>query len=201
MYKYDSGLLCGRFQTFHIGHESLIETGLRLCDRLVILVGSAQESNTERNPYNVSTRIEMLKTVYGSSNKKIIIEPLVDLTNENDITPQWGKYVLNAVDNILYKVPELMIYGNDESRSRWFDLNDIKDCTEIIVPRTRLPITATNLRELMMMDRRKEWMKYVNPKLHKLYPLLREKLMNIKWYQNKQKELLMKHYKEINENN
>lgn len=62
---YDCGLICGRFQTFHIGHESLVETGLKLCDRVLILVGSAQESGTERNPYDVATRMDMLKAIYG----------------------------------------------------------------------------------------------------------------------------------------
>lgn len=33
---YDVGFICGRFQTFHKGHEKLVETGLMLCDRLLI---------------------------------------------------------------------------------------------------------------------------------------------------------------------
>ena len=66
MYKpYDTGLLVGRFQTFHIGHQSLVEAGKKLCDRMIILVGSAQESGTERNPFNISTRIDCIKEVYG----------------------------------------------------------------------------------------------------------------------------------------
>ena len=44
MKPYDVGLVCGRFQTFHKGHEKLVDTGLLLCDRLLILIGSAQES-------------------------------------------------------------------------------------------------------------------------------------------------------------
>ena len=51
MKPYDVGLVCGRFQTFHKGHEKLVDTGLLLCDRLLILIGSAQESGTERNQY------------------------------------------------------------------------------------------------------------------------------------------------------
>ena len=31
---YDTGLLVGRFQTFHKGHQCLVETGLTLCDRM-----------------------------------------------------------------------------------------------------------------------------------------------------------------------
>ena len=49
MKPYDVGVICGRFQTFHIGHESLVNTALTLCDRVLILVGSSQECGTERN--------------------------------------------------------------------------------------------------------------------------------------------------------
>ena len=81
MKPYDTCLICGRFQTFHIGHESLIETGLKLCDRVLILIGSAQECGTERNPFNINTRTKMLKEIYGDS-PNIMIYGLSDMTNE-----------------------------------------------------------------------------------------------------------------------
>ena len=65
MKVYDTGLICGRFQTFHKGHERLVDTGLLLCDRLLILIGSAQECGTERNPFNINTRTKILKEIYG----------------------------------------------------------------------------------------------------------------------------------------
>lgn len=182
MKPYDCGLICGRFQTFHKGHESLVETGLKLCDRLLILVGSAQECGTERNPFNINTRTKMLKTIYGD-NQNIMIYGLADLTNENDITPDWGRYLLKNVDRCIYKAPELMIYGNDEARSRWFDPEDIKDTSEFIVNRGRIPISATMVREAMVFDRRKEWMSMVNPRLHKIYDELRRELMSVEFYQ------------------
>lgn len=182
MKPYDCGLICGRFQTFHKGHESLVETGLKLCDRLLILVGSAQECGTERNPFNINTRTKMLKTIYGD-NQNVMIYGLADLTNENDITPDWGRYLLKNVDRYIYKAPELMIYGNDEARSRWFDPEDIKDTSEFIVNRGRIPISATMVRESMVFDRRKEWMSMVNPRLHKMYDELRRELMSVEFYQ------------------
>lgn len=181
---YDCGLICGRFQTFHIGHESLVETGLKLCDRVLILVGSSQESGTERNPYDVATRMDMLRAIYGNDSDAIMMHSLADLTDENDIRPEWGRYLLDAVDRYLYKAPELMIYGNDESRSRWFDPEDIRDTSEFIVNRGRIPISATMVREAMVFDRRKEWMSMVNPKLHKMYNRLREELMSVPFYQD-----------------
>lgn len=42
MKPYDIGLVVGRFQHFHIGHRSLVENAYKLCDRVLILVGSAK---------------------------------------------------------------------------------------------------------------------------------------------------------------
>lgn len=35
------------FQTFQKGHEKLVDTGRMLCDRLLILIGSAQETTQD----------------------------------------------------------------------------------------------------------------------------------------------------------
>lgn len=189
---FDSGLLVGRFQTFHKGHESLVETGLSLCDRMIILVGSSQECGTERNPFNIATRMKVINEIYQHHNVKIYA--LADLTNEGDITTEWGRYVLDNVDRYLHKAPELMIYGNDESRSKWFNTDDIKNTSEFIVPRSRLPISATVLRQYMVDDNRKSWMQWVNPKMHKLYDELRAELMEVNFYKN------LKNLKDIKEN-
>lgn len=186
MKPYDVGVICGRFQTFHIGHESLVNTALKLCDRVLILVGSSQECGTERNPLNIDTRIRMLRAIYGDDGS-IIIKGISDLTNENDIRPEWGRYLLDNIDRYIYKTPELMIYGNDESRSRWFDPEDIKDVTEIIVSRGKIPISATQVRKLMVFDNRREWQKWVNPKLHKMYDEIRRELMNVPFYEEMRK--------------
>ncbi len=181
MKPYDTGLLVGRFQTFHVGHQSLVDAAMNLCDRLLILIGSAQECGTERNPLNINTRTKMLRTIYGDD-KSIMIYALADLTNENDIKPEWGRYVLDNVDRYIYKAPEIMIYGNDEARSRWFDPGDIRDTSEFIVNRGKVPISATMLREMMVKNDRKAWMKWVDPKLHKMYDELRNELMTVHYY-------------------
>ena len=176
MKPYDVGLVCGRFQTFHLGHEKLIETGLKLCDRLLIFIGSSQECGTERNPLNINTRTKMIKAIYGDCSN-IMTHGLADLTNENDIRPEWGRYLLDNADRYIYKNPEVMIYANDESRSAWFDKADLKNTTELIINRAELPISGTMLRELMLADNRREWMKWVNPKLHKMYDEIRNELL------------------------
>lgn len=189
MKPYDVGLVCGRFQTFHKGHEKLVETGLMLCDRLIILIGSAQECGTERNPLNINTRTKIIKEIYGDS-PNIMVYGLADLTNENDIRPEWGKYLLDNTHRYIHKNPELMIYGNDESRSNWFSKKDLKNTTELIINREAFPICATKLRELMVEDKREEWMELVNPRLHKMYDEIRSELMSVPFYKNMAAELL-----------
>ena len=106
MKPYDVGLICGRFQTFHIGHEKLVNTGLLLCDRVLILVGSSQESGTERNPLNIATRLDMIREIYGDS-PNIKVYGLADMTNKNDVRPEWGRYLLDNVHRYIYKNPEI----------------------------------------------------------------------------------------------
>ena len=180
MNKYDIGLLVGRFNVFHIGHKSLSDLALTMCDRLLILVGSAQESGTLRNPFSVETRIKMIKEIYPDNN--VIVRGLPDLTNENDISAEWGKYLLDKVHDIIGKNPDIMIYGNDESRSGWFAPEDIKDIMEIVVPRSGIPISATELRQLMVDNNWLKWYEYHSPELYEHYYDLRLELMNCTYY-------------------
>lgn len=191
--EHDVGLICGRFQTFHLGHERLVNVGLKLCDRVVIMIGSSQESGTERNPFNVTTREKMIRTVCGND-ERLLIYGIPDLTNENDIRPEWGRYLLDHVDQHVFKAPELMIYGNDEARSKWFDPKDIINTSEYIINRGKLNISATMVREAMMLDDRRKWMEMVNPRLHKMYDELRRELMNIPFYKDQLQNLLSKKY-------
>ena len=43
MKKYKLGMILGRFQIFHKGHESIINKALELCDEVIILIGSADK--------------------------------------------------------------------------------------------------------------------------------------------------------------
>jgi len=40
---FNYGLIVGRFQHIHIGHEKLINIGLKLCDKLLVFIGSANQ--------------------------------------------------------------------------------------------------------------------------------------------------------------
>jgi len=55
------GLLVGRFQPFHKGHEYVIKQILEENDEVVIAIGSAQASYTFENPLTAGERVYMIR--------------------------------------------------------------------------------------------------------------------------------------------
>lgn len=179
IYKpYDVSLYVGRFQHIHKGHEQTIEQARMVSDRILILVGSAQEKGTMRNPYDVLLRMEMIKEIYPGDD--VIVGALNDYSNHADISAGWGRHVLDTVKQYIRKTPDIMIYGKEDANLNWFmhQPEEVKHITEMVVARNRYPISATMMREYLFMDEFEKWKEHANPKLHKHYDRLRQQLLS-----------------------
>lgn len=179
--EFELCLILGRYNHFHNGHKMLVDMAKKISKKVLILIGSSQEFGTIRNPYKVELRKELIENIY-EEDENIIIATLKDLTNENDISFEWGDYLLKEASKIAGMKPDLMIYGKDESRNGWFRKDAVKDITEIVVSREKIKISATRLRKLLVLDNFEEWSKYVPEELHKYYSRLRENLLEINAY-------------------
>jgi len=74
-------LFVGRFQPFHYGHLYAIETILKECDTLVLVVGSAQMSHQHDNPFTAGERIEMIRAALNAAKipcDRYLIIPIAD---------------------------------------------------------------------------------------------------------------------------
>lgn len=178
--NFEFGLVLGRFQHLHKGHVEIIEMARKVCQKTLILICSAQESGTLRNPFKIETRKEVIQKIYQAED--VIIGDLADMTNENDICFEWGKYILENVEKMYGKMPDLMVYGKDESRKGWFSEEDSKNFSEIIVARNKIEISATKLREYMAQNEKGKWKKYVPEQIWDMYDVLREELLQIGYY-------------------
>ena len=56
-----AGLFIGRFQPFHLGHLDTIVRIVTECGYVKIAVGSAQYSNTPKNPFTYKERERMIR--------------------------------------------------------------------------------------------------------------------------------------------
>ncbi len=182
---FDLAVVCGRFGHEHLGHKQLFDFALDMSKRLYIIVGSAQERDTLRNPYPVETRIDVIKETYpGVSSDRLIIGGINDMTNEYDVNTEWGKYLKKHIENKVGKFANLMVYGNDEFRSRWFSEEDMLHTSDFVLPRSRVPISGTQIRGMLLLDDRQKWQEWTPEMIHSMYPRLREELMSVPVYRD-----------------
>ena len=90
MKKYKTGLVLGRFQTFHKGHEYIINKALEISDKVLVFIGSSDKFGTIENPFSYELREKLIKKIYGNEivENKLIISPLADLGAGN--VTKWG---------------------------------------------------------------------------------------------------------------
>lgn len=86
-----TALFVGRFQPFHLGHLKVIKWILEKYDKIIIVIGSSQESNTEKNPFSVEERKEMINKTLKSEN--IENYKIIEIPDVND-DDTWVKTIL-----------------------------------------------------------------------------------------------------------
>ena len=165
---YKLGILVGRFQTIHAGHEKMVNTALHLCEQVGIFVGSSQESLTSKNPFSYEIREEMLRAVFGVDIRAF---PLPDIGVGNN--PRWGDYVLLYVEARFSCLPDLLVSGKEARRLDWFDSVAGLAISELYIPKS-IDISATEMRQFFLADDFESWKKHTNPRLWSKYPELRQ---------------------------
>ena len=72
--KYDTLVLIGRFQPFHNAHLEIIKRSTALCDKLIVITGSAAQPRTYKNPFTSQEREQMIKAATSGLALQIIVE-------------------------------------------------------------------------------------------------------------------------------
>ena len=172
MAGFENGLIVGRFQTFHTGHQEIIEKALAVCEKVLQFVGSSQESMTAKNPFSYELRETMLKSCFPEAvaEGRLIIAPLPDAGLGN--VPAWGRYVLDQAKERFDMVPELLVSGKEPRRVSWFD-NEGVVMHELYLDK-EIEISATMMREFFLSDDEENWRKYSPKALWPMYDRLRD---------------------------
>ena len=137
--------MVGRFQMLHKGNESLINEGLELCERFVLLIGNSEESRTKNNPFTFEERKEMIKTIFGN---KVEVYPIISIGI--GYIPAWGNYIMNTIKFYCGEYPDFVLRGSDDGRSEWLDKTKYNNITEYIISRNLIKVSATQVREKLL---------------------------------------------------
>ena len=164
---YALGILVGRFQTLHLGHEDMIGKALELCERVGLFVGSSQESGTWTNPFPYALRRDMLEEAFPG---RLTVAPLPDIGVGNN--GAWGDYVLDNVHRVFGAAPDLLISGKEERRKNWFDHVEGLSIAELYVPKI-IDISASQMREFFLTGNEEAWKRFCDPALWDEFETLR----------------------------
>jgi bifunctional NMN adenylyltransferase/nudix hydrolase len=141
--QYDTLVLIGRFQPFHTAHLEIIKRSTALCDKLIVITGSAAQPRTYKNPFTSQERERMIKAATAGLALQITVESNID-TMYND--QAWAVRVQAIVAKNTQPGERIAVIGHKKDESSFyldmFPQWGYENVDEIE------PLSAVNIRDL-----------------------------------------------------
>jgi len=96
--KYDYGIVIGRFQPFHLAHQSLIQYSLPLAEKVIVILGSARSAPDVKNPFTPARREEIIRACFPNEANRLIFRAVRDYPYNDHV---WTAEVQNIVGEIV----------------------------------------------------------------------------------------------------
>ncbi len=116
--KYDLAVFIGRFQPFHNGHKKVIEEALKQADRVLIVIGSALEPRSIRNPFTIYERQSMIYGAFADPERKRIMFEYVENKLYND--GAWLESIQFAVQWAAPEAKKIALIGHSRDQSSFY---------------------------------------------------------------------------------
>lgn len=157
---YDCAVFIGRFQPLHLGHEHIIREALKIAKRVLILVGSAYQPYSIKNPFSIKDRENMIKTVFPGANVHVLGVPDFPY---NDT--KWLNYIQNIARVYISSEEKATLIGHSKDKSSYY-LSLFPQWASTSVPNFN-NISATPIRE-MILNEQNGYKHLVSPAVYKI---------------------------------
>ena len=95
---FDYLVFIGRFQPFHIAHREVIDIALAQAEQVILVLGSAQDERSIKNPFSIAERQQMILSNFDEATRqRIQFVPIIDLYNDE----KWVKAVKDGVNDFI----------------------------------------------------------------------------------------------------
>jgi bifunctional NMN adenylyltransferase/nudix hydrolase len=146
--KYDVIVFIGRFQPFHNAHLEIIKRAMELAEQTVIIVGSANQPRTFKNPFTYDERERVIQDTLMSLDAKFSIHPNHDTIYNDDA---WAARVQSIVNEVnLDNSENIGIIGHKKDESSFY-LDMFPQWELVEVPLIE-ELSATQIRKLYFTE-------------------------------------------------
>ena len=112
MQNYDYIVYVGRFQPFHNGHLATLMKALRIGQRVIVVLGSANSPRTFKNPWTVAEREVMIRSCLSAAENELVeFVGVEDRLYNND---KWLVNVRTEVDKIISTTKSSIVLNEDD---------------------------------------------------------------------------------------
>lgn len=148
----DVAVYIGRFNPFHLGHAYVLKRALNTYKKVIVLIGSAGQARTLKNPFTFQEREQMiLKWSLGFDyDAELIIEPLPDSPYSDN------EWILNVQSLVSRRTTvedgKIFLTGSDRDDSTWYLKSFPQWKLDLVDAYTRPPeaeISATSVRKIL----------------------------------------------------
>lgn len=158
----------GRFQPFHNGHLSVIKNAVKKEDRLIIVIGSAEENHQPPNPFTAGERFQMIEAALEAEKiprEKYEIIPIRNVENfmlwtahvDQYIPPVYKVYTGSKIVKELYE--NYAKYKIEDVKMLLYAAKKLQRKSQIV--------SGTDIRNKMLAND-KTWESLVHPAVVKL---------------------------------
>lgn len=112
-------LILGRFSTYHHGHDALINYALKNYDSVLVIIGSAKQARSIKNPFSDLEREQVIRRSWTDEvhEGRLVIRTARDYPYN---PTQWGSEICSIVDAETLKGDEWSIVGCNKDDSSFY---------------------------------------------------------------------------------